>query len=210
MTSPRTAALGALALLAGCAVTPEQAYRQMALHQGMIVEPTPAQFSVCHRHTCAEVDQVGLDASDWLTVRGLFAPPAADAAAERRQIALAVAQLERLIAPQIGAERDRGGNLSGFGEPGSQLDCIDESTNTTTYLTLLQQDGLLRWHSVAPRATRNYVIFGWPHTTAVIREHDNDARWAVDSWFHDNGAVPEVVPLAQWRDGWSPPGFLGF
>ncbi|MFM1891730.1 MAG: hypothetical protein RLZ44_807 [Pseudomonadota bacterium] len=204
------ATLSGFALLAGCAATPHEAYHQMALQQGMIATPTPAQFSVCHQHTCAAVDRVGLSASDWLAVRRIFAPAAADAAAERAQIAAAVAQLERLIAPQIGAENDRGGNLAGVGAGGSQLDCVDESTNTTTYLTLLEQDGLLRWHSVVPRATRNFVIFGWPHTTAVIREHGSEERWAVDSWFHDNGAPPEIVPLAQWRDGWSPPGFRGF
>ena len=195
--------------LSGCTGAMDY-YGALGVQYGLSPNPTPARFSVCHDHTCAHVDEVRLTPADWRAVRATFAAPAPDAATERRQIAAAVARLEQLVAPQIGAENDRGGNLAGFTAGGSQLDCIDESTNTTTYLTLLARDRLLHWHSVEPRATRNFIIFGWPHTTAVIRENDSDARWAVDSWFHDNGQPPEIVPLAQWRDGWSPPGFRGF
>ncbi len=50
------------------------------------------------------------------------------------------------------------------------MDCIDESINTTLYLTMFQKFGLLREHQVEDRATRGWFIGGWPHTTAVISE----------------------------------------
>ena len=49
-----------------------------------------------------------------------------------------------------------------------QMDCIDESTNSTTYLRILAGAGLLRWHRVEARVTRGFFIFGWPHTTRDI------------------------------------------
>ncbi len=205
----RCGLLAAVVLFGGCA-TPQDPYVDLINQYGMVTEPAPGRFSVCHSHSCARVDTVSLSDADWATVQAQFAPPALDAAAERRQIAAAIATAERLVAPRIDAGRDRGGNFAGITAGGNQLDCIDESTNSTTYLTLFARQGWLRWHSLERRATRGFMIFGWPHTTAVIREIGSGAAWAVDSWFHDTGEPPEIVPLAQWRDGWSPPGFSNF
>lgn len=47
-------------------------------------------------------------------------------------------------------------------------------------------------------------LFGWPHTTAMVSETRGGARWAVDSWFRENGKPPEIVPLEVWRRGWRP------
>jgi len=84
------------------------------------------------------------------------------------------------------------------------MDCIDESSNTTTYMAMMQKDGLLRWHRVVDTKTRGYFIFGWPHTTAVIKEKKTGRSWAVDSWFYDNGIPPAILPIAKWSDGWEP------
>jgi hypothetical protein len=80
------------------------------------------------------------------------------------------------------------------------MDCVDESTNTTTYLTMLLKDGLLKWHNVEDRATRGFFIFGWPHTTAVIRDTVTGQLYVVDSWFLDNGQPPYIQKLEDWRD----------
>ncbi|MCP3866933.1 MAG: hypothetical protein GY703_02315 [Gammaproteobacteria bacterium] len=84
------------------------------------------------------------------------------------------------------------------------MDCIDESTNTTNYLAMMQKDRLLKWHRLEDRSTRGFFIFGMPHTTAVINDRSTGLMWAVDSWFHDNGVPPEILPLDQWRGGWEP------
>mgnify|MGYP006950043666 CR=1 FL=1 len=52
-----------------------------------------------------------------------------------------------------------------------------------------------------------FIIFGWPHTTAVVEEVASGERWAVDSWFHDNGVAPEILELPRWKAGWSPDDF---
>jgi len=43
-----------------------------------------------------------------------------------------------------------------------------------------------------------------PHTTAVIQEKSNFEKYAVDSWYQDNGEDPFIVPLANWKAGWKP------
>jgi hypothetical protein len=133
----------------------------------------------------------------------VFATPAEAPPEEREQIRSAIALLETVVGPMTGTSSDLGGTWPGFGLPG-QMDCIDESINTTTYLRMLQKYGLLRWHGVVDRATR-WSLFSWPHTTAVIEERSSRRQWAVDSWFLDNGEPPFVLPLETWRDGWKPP-----
>lgn len=170
----------------------------------IITDPTPARFSVCSEHTCKRVTVVGLQPEQWQRERRLFLPPPLDAVQERERIAQAIALMEAMVGPLTSTEQDKGRNFQGVGVAG-QMDCIDESTNTTTYLTMLLKDGLLKWHSVEDRATRGFFIFGWPHTTAVIREAGSGALFTVDSWFLDNGAEPFILPLAMWTQGWKPP-----
>ncbi len=172
--------------------------------------PSPDHFEVCYNHTCKEIAQLSVTPNQWQQVRDLFQPPARSAAQEREQIAAAVARMEVLVGKKIDTSNEKGGNLQGLSTGGNQFDCIDESTNTTTYLTMMEQDGLLRWHKVEERKTRNlFFIGGWPHTTAVISEKESGKRWAVDSWFYDNGVPPAVLPIEQWSNGWKPPGFKG-
>lgn len=167
------------------------------------IEPTPQLFESCYNYNCAERARIRLAAAQWGEVRALFEPAPADAADERRRIAQAVALLERMVGEQAATFGDVGGTFQGFGRPG-QLDCVDETFNTTTYLVMLQRDGLLTWHTLRGPALRGYFILGWPHTTATIVETATEAAFAVDSWFHDNGVPPAIVPLKLWSTGWSP------
>jgi len=172
-----------------------------------IADPTPERFSVCFQYTCAQVEHLSLTADQWTKVRSFFEPAAASAAEERAQMAAAIAYLEVEIGREIGTLDDVGGSFQGVLKSGNQLDCIDESTNTTTYLTMMEKDGLLKYHAVQPTANRvaNALFFvGWPHTTAVVLDTTTNEKWAVDSWFLDNGEPPSIVPLSDWRAGWEP------
>jgi len=168
----------------------------------IITQPTPANFSVCHGGTCAIVSQASLDEEQWRRIAAAFPAPARDAAEERTRIAEAIAQFETVVGTITGTTDDRAENQHGASW-WSQMDCIDESTNSTTYLRVLARAGLLAWHRVEARVTRGFFLFGWPHTTAVLSEQSG-ARWAVDSWFHENGKLPEIVPLELWKTGWRP------
>jgi hypothetical protein len=163
-------------------------------------DPDYASFSVCFGHGCATAAKASLTPSQWHDLRQLFSD-ATDAQMERERIAQAIGMFEEWVGEQTGTASDRGG--TGLASSG-QMDCIDESVNSTTYLKMLAGNGLLRWHVVEDRATRGWLIFGWPHTTAVIRELETGQRFAVDSWFFDNGIPPAIVALEEWRRGWMP------
>ena len=170
---------------------------------GVNTHPQPDRFSVCYTGGCDAVAQLALTAPQRRAVGALFAPPSGGPVQERQRIARAVGLLERVTGAEIGTDRDLGGTFAGLGRAG-QMDCIDESMNTTTYLLMLSRMGLLRWHVVEDRVTRGFFLFGWPHTTAVIRDTTDNRRYAVDSWFEANGVPPYIVPLQRWRGGWRP------
>lgn len=169
----------------------------------IVMEPAPDNFSVCHGGTCALVSQVRLDPAQWERIAAVFAAPAADAQEERARIAEAISRFEVIVGALTDTSDDRAENRHGA-DWRSQMDCIDESTNSTTYLRMLASAGLLRWHRVEARVTRGFFVFGWPHTTAVVSELNGGARWAVDSWFFENGKPPVIVPLDLWKTGWRP------
>lgn len=164
---------------------------------------------VCFHHGCESVKRVHISDEHWRRLARQFEPPAQDPAQEREQIRRAIAEMETITGDLAGTSGDIAGDLASFGTLDPQMDCIDESSNTTTYLTLFEQAGLLRWHTVEPRATRGYLFFGgWPHYTALVREKHSGAQWVVDSWFRDNGQAPDIVDLETWKDGWKPEGFV--
>ena len=168
----------------------------------IIEDPAWERFSVCFDNGCASIVEVALDGAQQAAIRALFEPVAADAAAERGQLRAAIAQMERFVGALTGTSRDKGGTFNFVSD--RQMDCIDESTNTWSYLLMFRRYGLMRHHEVVEVATRGWPIFGWPHTTAVMRETATGARWAVDSWFLDNGEPPFILPLEVWRRGWEP------
>lgn len=124
--------------------------------------------------------------------------PARSAAAERAGIRRMIAWAERRVAPAVGSTDDVGGlDLWNAGVNG-QMDCIDEATNTTSYLLVAERNGLLHHHVVSRPVARGFFLDGrYPHATATLRADDGTA-WAVDSWPRKNGALPDVMPLDAW------------
>ena len=111
-----------------------------------------------------------------------------------------------MVGKKTGTDRDKSGTFAHLGEEG-QLDCIDESINTSFYMIMMFNDGLIRSHTVEDRAHRGFFFRGWPHSSAVIRDTNTQEYFAVDSWFLDNGEPPHIIPLQKWRDGWKPADF---
>ena len=110
-------------------------------------------LTVCHGTGCAERSEVRLDENDWSKIDAVFMSPATSAADERSRIAIAIGIMEVLVGPQSGTARDIGRNQHSGNRTG-QLDCVDEAVNSTTYLRLIADRGVLRYHDVAPPANR--------------------------------------------------------
>lgn len=173
----------------------------------IISDPAPGLITLCHGNGCISLAQVSLGPEQWQELRDVFQPLARNAEEERERLRRAIALMEKFTGAAIGTWRDKGGTFNG-GE--GQMDCIDESINTSLYLTMFQKYGLMRLHRVEDRETRGWFLAGWPHTTAVIGEvasspgAESGRLWAVDSWFLDNGEPPFILPLATWKSGWEP------
>jgi hypothetical protein len=133
---------------------------------------------------------------EWQSIYELFAEPPQSALQERLLIRRAIARFERITGEHTPTHNDLAGNASLFSADG-QMDCVDESTNTTTHLLLLEEHGLLRWHKVVARAMRVHYFLDL-HFTAPISELDTETMYAIDSWHRANGEPPYVQKYAAW------------
>jgi len=89
-----------------------------------------------------------------------------------------------------------------------RMDCVDNSSNTTTYLHILQDIGELGGWKVSSPIVRNRFDVSAVHWTAVLIDTESELPWSVDSWYRPNGHLPIVMPLRSWLDekkGWEPP-----
>ncbi len=194
-------------LLVGCSSLVYNPDRSIELHYrdyGISAPSSPARFSTCIHYGCDGQAEVGLSTAEWQSITEIFTQPAADAATEREQIAIAIGRMEQLIGRKNNTFADQACN--NFKEPieSFQHDCVAEATNSTVYLQLFAQTGLLRWHRVGYPAQRERLGIFEAHLSAVIRQHDNDELYAVDSWFYANGEQATVVPLDLWRQNYYP------
>ena len=154
---------------------------------------------VCHSYTCRMITPVVLTTEDIAAMAGELAAGTADPAAERDAIYLAVQVVERIVGARIGTGNDLPGMQFGRASP-DQMDCIDEATNTTSLLVILDAHGYLKHHRVAEPASRGFFLDGrYPHATAVIAVKGSREKWAIDSWPNANGEPPVVQPLPVWR-----------
>jgi len=125
-----------------------------------------------------------------------FDPAPATAEAEREQIRKAIGWMEILVGERTPTHLDKAmDKLIPSDSPG-QMDCIDESLNTTTYLKLFEGAGWLHHHRVIDRAYRAALLD--QHWSAQIEEIGSGNRFVVDSWFADNGYMPFIQSTADW------------
>jgi hypothetical protein len=193
------ALLSLVLALAGCAtgINPQK-YNDDAVK--------PDRFTICHGYSCTHKSAAGFTDKQWKSITAIFKGKTKDSNAERSKIGKAIAKMEQYTGAKTHTAEDL--PMAGaFKESGYQLDCIDETVNTTQYLTMLQDSKLLKFHAVAAPTHRGYLIDGrWPHNTAVMRETGNNALWVVDSFYRANGEEPYIVPRADWLAGWRPAG----
>ncbi len=162
-----------------------------------------AAIPVCYDFACKSSAVVDLSVAEWREVADWFAVAAPTPEQERQQIQQAIGWMEVLIGRHTPTHKDLAFNLPAGQEnlsdlfPGQQ-DCIDEAVNTTTYLRLLEQQGLLRHHVVIEQAYRK--AFFDQHWAGQVREIVSGKRYVVDSWFQPNGYLPIIQNSPDWED----------
>lgn len=164
-------------------------------------------FTFCYGYSCTHRKETGFTEKEWAGVSRIFTnKPAKTAEAERVKIGSAIAQMESMIGGKTGTAHDLP-EARGKKEDPAQMDCVDETINTSRYLEFLQTAGLMKFHKVAHPVHRGYIVDGaWPHNTAVIAELDGGKQYAVDSFYRANGEEPYIMPAQDWLMGWKPKG----
>lgn len=156
-----------------------------------------ANLSICFDFGCKSRQDVYIHTPEWRGIVELLSG-SENAADERRRIADAVAYMERIVGSMSPTGNDLGGNEFPVENAAGQMDCIDETTNTTAYLFLFSERGLLQWHRVADPVYRAPQILD-QHWAASIEEIHTGAQFAVDSWFEDNGKPPYIQRVEAWK-----------
>ncbi len=167
-----------------------------------LASPTPSRVVICHGFGCAFRTEIGLAGSDHARMAAIMSSGAASAQAERAAIGRTEAWFERRIAPLTGTARRvaRAGPLVGGANNPAQFDCLDTTNNTNSLLLILDQLKLLRYHTIAAPASR-FLLTEGPHNTAVIKDRKTGELWTVDPWTHQGSEVPDIWPLAKWKEG---------
>lgn len=170
-----------------------------ANYSASLSKVTPSRLTVCHGYNCYFRTRLALGPADMERIGQIMAAGAASPAAERQAVGDAVAYFEDRAGDAIGV-RDRAKSELDEGGTKGQMDCIDESTNTRTFMLLLQKNGLLKYHTVQTNVSRGFFLDArYPHSTAVLKETGSGKLWAVDSWYEPMGGRPDILALAEWK-----------
>jgi hypothetical protein len=200
---PRAASIAVLCLVWAAPAAADRASVEAAAYGGYSMSPPTTSFmTVCHGFGCRYRAELALTPADHAALKRLMAAGKGSAIKERGAVAAAGAWFDK----RISAVADTKGHVARanrdymFNSAG-QFDCIDSSRNTTSLLLLLDELGLLKYHTVAEPEARGHMIDFRPlHATAVLVEKATGVKWSIDAWTRAYGQAPEVMPLARWMD----------
>jgi hypothetical protein len=173
-----------------------------------VAPPEGQAVEICHAYTCKLKTTYYFHKKDIAELAALMRKTkrADTPFEERRAVAYAVARIEVKVGKKLGIKDRPGMEYAGSGDP-TQQDCVDEATNTTSYLLVLQSNGLLKHHTVEIPFSKGDLLKGamqgdpikyWPHWTAVLAEKKTGQKYAVDSWIYVQGENPAVVKVEDW------------
>ena len=164
---------------------------------------------LCFNSSCARTEMLTFSPADMEKVKEQLAYcPGQDLYDRLQRVRIAVWQMEVLAQkyePLLANDREV--NDREYGVNG-RMDCVDNASNTTNYLTILRELGQLPSWQVEVPSVRKPLDFNAVHWAAVLQDQVSGEKWAVDSWFRPNGNLPFVLPLNIWKaetQGWLPP-----
>jgi hypothetical protein len=198
----RLALAASLLLLSGSAFAADVNTDAAAFLQNLSLPlPSPRSVIFCHGFGCVFRTEIGLGPAVHSRMSQMMAAGRASADAERKAIARTEVWFEKRVAPLTGTgkAKARSGGMMLGGDP-TQFDCIDATSNTTSFLIVLGQLGLLRYHDIDAPISRIFTG-GGPHFTATIKDRKTGQGWTVDPWTHDHGELPDVWTVERWKDG---------
>jgi hypothetical protein len=164
------------------------------------VEPVGHRIVACHGYGCSRRLAISMDGA-WLGRAGaILRGGQGSPEAERRALGSVIGAYTAYLSASLGGKPDIPGSPPRMSGVYGQMDCLDETANTTSLLLVLQDQGLLTYHVVEHPESRGFFLDGrYPHFTAVIMEKRTGSTWAVDPWRKAPGQMPDILPLNRWR-----------
>jgi len=218
----RPAVIGLFALLVGhpdLAGADSSPFDYLVDAQGSVTSPLPPEYKVdpdgsvtlriCFNWSCASRQTLTFTPEDMALLKRQMAycsGPGLHDRLQRVRIGIMAMELlaqkyQPLLANDL-AINDLDAAVEG------RMDCVDNSSNTTTYLQVLRDIGELTGWRVSSPEVRNPLDVSAVHWTAVIIDRKSGLAWSVDSWYRPNGHLPLVMPLQGWisdKKAWEPP-----
>ncbi|GAB1715141.1 MAG: hypothetical protein NTAFB05_01830 [Nitrobacter sp.] len=164
-----------------------------------IYPPSAKSMTVCYGFVCRRRKSLDFTSADRGALTRILAAGRSSAAAERRAVQKAVVWFDRRMGPILGTNRRVARADFRAGDDSHNFDCWDTTRNVTSLLLVLQDWGLLKFHSVGnPHYRGNTLVLQTPHNTAVLVERATHAQWVVDMWPRGYAQLPDVMPLDRW------------
>ena len=167
------------------------------------------KLRICFNWSCARKKIVTFSAEDMAGVTQQMAQCSGKTLYERLQrIRIGIWQMELLAQkylPVLGNDRELNEQDR---DVDGRTDCVDNTSNTATFLRIFQDISELTGWSVDSPQVRDLLSITDVHWTAVVLDQQSGGRWSVDSWFRSHGHLPFVLPLSDWiakKKGWEPP-----
>ena len=156
------------------------------------------EYVMCHGYGCTHRTYSGFTSKQWKNVRAIFEAPYDTAQDERVRIAKAIGLMEKYSGALIGTHNDLP-KAPIFKTSNYELDCIDETVNTSKYLKFMDDDNLFKYHMLGRPAYRGIgVSLMYPHNTATIVEKKSKQTYVVDSYIYANGVQPDIRKVGDW------------
>ncbi|OOY88560.1 hypothetical protein BOW15_10425 [Solemya velum gill symbiont] len=175
-----------------------------------VIEPDGAiTLRVCFNWSCKRRQAITFTADDMVLVKERMATCSSATLHDRlQQVRIGIWQLE-LLAQKYQPLLTNDLAINDFeADVQGRMDCVDNISNTSTYLHILRDIGALEGWSVSSPKVRNRFDLTAVHWTAVLIDTESEDAWSIDSWFRPNGHLPMVMPLRSWsreKKGWESP-----
>jgi hypothetical protein len=155
-------------------------------------------FIYCYGYGCRLTMRLGFNKHEWNSISKIFKKKSKTAKIEQKKIAKAIALMEKYTGVLAGTSEDLA-KAPIVRKNAQELDCIDETLNTTKYLKFLEADHLLKWYQTGNPTHKGYFINGvYPHNTATLKDKETGEIYVVDSYMFQNGKMPIIQSLKEW------------
>ena len=164
-----------------------------------IYPPSATAMTVCYGFVCRRREILDFTPGDRKALTQFLVAGKASAAAERAAVQKAVVWFDRRMGPVIGTNKRVAKADFRYFDDKHNYDCWDTTRNTTSLLLVLQEWGLLKYHTVGdPHYRGNALVLQTPHNTAVLVDRATRVQWVVDMWPKGYLELPDVMPVEKW------------